>query len=473
MVAVGAHVHVRGPVRAGEHDRDGDADVHVSRHRPHHNAGPFAVPAPRAAIADDHDLANLHHAHRTVEHAADRIEHALVAGVRVRSAVLRATIEHDDRNARVPGRSNRWPSAVHRRRHRRHDHAQLGVPVARRARDLHRHHHDAEPLRARVRAAVAVDANAMRRHTAIRRVPGRDDGGFAHVPASRYAQRDVRGADRFGHMGRMVDHDDAVQRVEQLRVPAAAAVRSHAEPADHAVWRMPRESDRLAAIADVYGKRVSARGWSDDVELQRRMDTGDRAAQLLAARVPATASNLHRCDRQLHGVRCVHRRRPHILLHGNKSLPRGVQRIEHELQEHVARRRGRRVRYVGSVAGLHARVRVHRQSAELHVAGCANHHARVLGRRKSDGRNVAARRVPELDLCRRRVSAQPARMHMAASADDNAGMSIGRKSNGWRVGTRGDVSELVVHRRRVRATTTAPGRCHVHHALARRLRRLV
>jgi len=397
---MGTHLHVCESVRAGEHDRDGDADVHVPGHRPHHDAGPFAVSAPGAAVANHHDLANLRDTHRTVELAADRIEHALVARLRMRAPVLRAAIEHDHRNARVPGRPNRQPIAVHRQWHHGHDDARVGVPVARRAGDLQRQHDDAKPLRARVRAAVALDANAMRDRAAIRRVPGGDDGGFAHVPASRYAQRDVRGADRFGHMGRMVDHDDAVQRVEQLRVPAAAGLRSHAEPAHHAVRRMPGESDGLAAIADVYGKRVSARRWSNDVELQRRMDTSDRTSQLLAARVPSTASKLHRRDRRLHGVRCVHRRRPHVFLHGNESVPGGVQRIEHELQEHVAGWDRRCVRYMGNVAGVHARVRVHRQSAELYVAGCADRAdvPRTVREHAADGAVDPRHDVPELGL---------------------------------------------------------------------------
>jgi len=267
VVAVGAHVHVRGPVRTGEHNDDGDTDVYVSRHRPHHDAGPFAVSAPGAAVANHHDLANLRDTHRTVEHAAECIEHALVARVRVRASVFRATIEHDHCHARVPGRTDRQPGAVHRLRHLGHDDAHMGVPVARRAGDLQRQHHHAKPLRARVRAPVALDANAMRGHTAIRCVPGGDDIGFAHVPASRHAQRDVCSADRFRHVGRVGDHGDAMQRVEQLRVSAAATVYPHAKPADNAVWRMPRESDRLASIADLHGERVSARGWADDVEL--------------------------------------------------------------------------------------------------------------------------------------------------------------------------------------------------------------
>ena len=203
------------------------------------------------------------------------------------------------------------------------------------------------------------------------------------------------------------------------------------------------------------------------------MDTGDRAAQLLAAGVPATASKLHRCDRRLHGVRCVHRRRPNVLLHGNEIVPCGVQRIEHQLQERVAGWDRRRVRHMGSVAGVYARVRVHRQPAELYLGVGTDHHARVLGRRKSDGRNLAARRVPELDLRWRVVSVQPAELYLAVGTDNDAGLSGGRQSNRWRVGSRADVSGLVVQRRHVRAAATAPGRCHVHHALARRLRRLV
>ncbi len=52
-----------------------------------------------------------------------------------------------------------------------------------------------------------------------------------------------------------------------MRVSATTAVRSHAEPANNAVRRMPSESDGLAAIADLHGECVSARGWADDVEL--------------------------------------------------------------------------------------------------------------------------------------------------------------------------------------------------------------
>ncbi len=203
------------------------------------------------------------------------------------------------------------------------------------------------------------------------------------------------------------------------------------------------------------------------------MDASDRAAQLLAARVPAAASKLHRCDRGLHRVRRLHRRRPHVFLHGNESVPVGVQRLEYELQEHVARRRRRRVRHMGSVAGVYARVRVHRQPAELYLGVGTDHHARVLGRRKSDGRNLAARRVPELDLRWRVVSVQPAELYLAVGTDNDAGLSGGRQSNRWRLGSRADVSGLVVQRRHVRAAATAPCRCHVHHALARRLRRLV
>ena len=474
VVALGAHVHLRGPVRASEHNGDGDADVHVSRHRPHHDAGPFAVPASRAADPNHHDRANLHDVDRPLEHAADRIEHAMVARLRLRAPVFRAAIEHEHLNARVPGRTDRQPSAVHRLRHHGHDDAHVGVSVARRAGDVHRQHGDAKPLRARVRAAVAFDANAMRGHAAIRRVPGRDDTGRTRVPTARCARSDVRGADRFRHVGRMVDHDDAVQRIQHLCVPAATTVRSYAESAHHAVWRMSRQSDGLAAIADLYGERVSGRGWSDDVELQRRMDTGDCAAQLLAPRVPAATPELHRRDRGLHRVRRVHRRGPVVFLHGNEIVPRGVQRIEHELQEHVARRSRRRVRHLGCVAGVHARLRVYGQSAELHVAVRADDHARLSGRRKSDGRSVAARHVSELDVFGRHVSAQPAELYLASRTDDNARVSVGRQSNRWHVGSCRDVPGLVVQRRCVRAATAAaPGRCHVHHALARRLRRPV
>jgi len=471
MVAVGAHVHVRKSVRAGEHDRDSDADVHVSGHRPHHDTRPGAVPAPRVAVADHHDLANLHDTDRTVEHAAQCVEHALDARVRVCAAVLRAAIEHDHRNARVPGRSNRQPIAVHRLRHHRHHDARLGLPVARRAGDLHRQHHDAKPLRARVRVAIAFDANAMRRHAAIRCVPGGDDGRLSHVPTRRHAERDVRGADRFRHVGRMVDHDDAVQRVEQLRFPSTSALRPHAEPDHHAVRRMPGEPDGLAAIAHLFGKRVRPGGRSHILDV-RRMDARDRAAQLLAARVPATASKLHCCDRRLYGVRRVHRCGSHVFLHGNESVPFGVQRLEHELQEHVARRSGRRVRYVGSVAGFHARVRVYGQSAELYVADRADR-ADVpctVREHAADGAVGPRRDVSGLGLAADR--SLPVVL-MAEPAEHDACVSVGRKSNGRHLGSRGDVSELVVQRRRVRATATAVGRIAVHHALARCFRRPV
>ena len=157
------------------------------------------------------------------------------------------------------------------------------------------------------------------------------------------------------------------------------------------------------------------------------MDTGDRAAQLLAAGVPATASKLHRCDRRLHGVRCVHRRRPNVLLHGNEIVPCGVQRIEHELQEHVARRHGRRVRHMGSVAGVHARVRVYGESTQLYLAVGTYNDAGLSVGRQSNRWHVGSRGdVSELVVRGRHVSTQSAELYLAVGTDNDAGLSVGR-----------------------------------------------
>ncbi len=211
MVALGAHVHVRGPVRAVEHDHDSDTDLYVSWHWPHHERGPVPVPTPGAAVADHHDFANLHDTDRTIEYAADRIGHALVTRLHMRAPVFRAAVEHDHRNARVRGRADRQPIAVLIERHHRHNDAHVGLSIAGRAGHLHRQHHHSKPMRARVRPSHARDANAVHERAAIRRMSRGDDGRRTHVPTRRLAHLDVCGADRFCHVGRMVDHGDAVQ----------------------------------------------------------------------------------------------------------------------------------------------------------------------------------------------------------------------------------------------------------------------
>ena len=102
-----------------------------------------------------------------------------------------------------------------------------------------------------------------------------------YVPAPGVASRFVRSAYRSIRLVELEQHGRAVRREQHLRTTRAASVYSSASARHDAVAGMLVWVGDVDTDAHVYRERVSARRWTDDLDV-RRVGSGERARKLRA-----------------------------------------------------------------------------------------------------------------------------------------------------------------------------------------------
>lgn len=262
------------------------------------------------------------------------------------------------------------------------------MPAADRVSDVLRQHHDAEPLRARMRDPFSFGRDAMHESGPEHAVPVRANGRCAHLPHGGIPSRHMRRADRRVRVVAVVTDGRSVRREQHVRAAATA---------------------RLPAGVD----GVPARG-----------------------------------PQRLHRQRTVHQRVRKVL-HRDQGVPGGLQRHEHVLQDGLHRSDAIDVRELVAVERVHAGQRLHGGSACLHLAVRADSHPRVprAVREHTADRSVDSRcNVPRLDLAADRFVSVAALVFVAESAKCHACVLRWRKRAGRHVDSWRDVSGVGLQR---------------------------